>query len=322
MPTTTRSSSRPEGTNARRRPSYQTQTTNQRTMRVVDGALTRRLLLGAAAAFTALPVVPLPTSAAAGLSPEVLQKKLSRVPVFTITNSQASPYLTEVDAAGKRSGFFFLSPQEAVTALNDIKAFDPRASLNVVPLDQIWFDISKPVAETAAAPQPTAGTSTDLRLFRLQPLENEVAATTKLKSAASNPKLAEGDVPLFYEPTLKLTVDGAEQTPYFFRLGDLGTAYDQQLEAGQAGLNSPPTPRMLPLASVVRKLQTGELGEGTLLVAASDAAAVIQRMQGGSDAFASGEGADGGGAAAGGAAPPQVEDPFFLSVPWANGKVK
>ena len=157
MPTPTRSSSRPEGTNARRRPSYQTQTTNQRTMRVVDGALTRRLLLGAAAAFTALPVVPLPTSAAAGLSPEVLQKKLSRVPVFTITNSQASPYLTEVDAAGKRSGFFFLSPQEAVTALNDIKAFDPRASLNVVPLDQIWFDISKTVAETAAAPQPTAG---------------------------------------------------------------------------------------------------------------------------------------------------------------------
>jgi hypothetical protein len=288
-------------------------------MRVTDGALTRRLLLGAATAFTALPMAPLPTIALGGLAEGELQKKLSRVPVFTVTNAQASPYLTEVDNAGKRSGFFFLSPQEAVTALNDIKGFDPRASLNVVPLDQIWFDIAKTAAEAAAAPQPKAGTSTDLRLFRLRPLESEGANTGKLKSASSNPKLAEGDIPLFYEPTLKLTVDGKQQTPYFFRLGDLGTAYDQQLEAGQPGLSSPPAPRMLPLASAVRMLQSGELGEGTVLVAASDAAAVIQRMQGGSDAFASGEGADGGGAAA---APPPVEDPFYLNVPWANGKVK
>jgi len=286
---------------------------------VCDGLLTRRLLLGACAALT-LPSAPLPSSAAAaGLSREALEKKLSRVPVFTITNSQAAPYLTEVDANGKRSGFFFISPQEAVAALNDIRAYDPRASLNVLPLDQIWFDISKSAAETAAAPQPKSGTSTDLRLFRLQPLDVEVTASTKLKSFGANPKLADGAVPIFYEPTLKLELEGKQQSPYFFRLGDLAAAYDQQKAAGQPGLADPPAPRMLPLVTVANMLQTGELGDETLLVAASDAAAVVQRMQGGAEAFASGAGADGGGAAQ---PAPEPEDPFFLKVPWANGKVK
>ena len=281
-------------------------------MKLDTNWLTRRLLLSTCAALSVVP--PLPSNAA-GMSREVLEKKLSRVPIFTVTNKEAAPYLTEMDAAGKRSGFFFISPQDAVAALNDIRAFDPRASLSVLPLDQVWFDVSKTATEAAAAPQPTAGTSTDLRLFRLRPIETEVAATTKLRSAASNPKLAEGDVPLFYEPTLTLDVDGRAQSPFFFRLADLATSYDAQKAASQSGLAETPAPRMLPLTTVAKMLQTGELGEGTLLVAASDAAAVVQRMQGGADALASGEGARGGAAA-------EEEDPFFLSVPFANGKMR
>ena len=117
---------------------------------------------------------------------------------------------------------------------------------------------------------------------------------------------------------LKLDVEGKPQSPFFFRLGDLGAAYDQQKEANQPGLADTPAPRMLPLTSVANMLETGQLGEDTLLVAASDAAAVVQRMQGGSDSFASGEGANSGSAPE----PGMPEDPFFLKVPWANGKVK
>jgi len=270
------------------------------------------VLLSAAAVFSAVPTA----SSASGLSPDDVAKKLSRVPVFTITNKDAAPYLTELDASGKRSGFFFLSPQDAVAALNDIRAFDPRASLSVLPLDQVWFDVSKTATEAAAAPQPVAGTSTDLRLFRLRPIELELGATAKLRSAASNPKLAEGDVPLFYEPTMRLEVDGKTQSPFFFRLGDLGQSYDAQKAAGQIGLADPPEPRMLPLASVVQKLGTGELGQGTLLIAASDAAVVVQRIQGGVDAFASGEGAREDPATA------EREDPFYLTVPFANGQAR
>ena len=279
--------------------------------------LARRLLIGAAAAL-ALPS----SSSAAGLSRAAIAGKLSRVPIFTVTNREAAPYLTEMDNEGRRSGFFFISPQEAVKALTDIKAFDPRAALSVVPLDEVFFDISLTAADAALAPQPTAGTSTDLRLFLLQPLEGEIAAASRYTPT----KLAAGAVPLFYEPSLKLPVDGRPQSPYFFRFNDLVTSYESASEAqqaaGESGLNDPPLPRVILLTDLVKGLENGEVPSDTLLVAASEAAAVVARMNGGS-----GEEAP--------AAPPanpipgrredlqMPADPseaYFLKIPFANGR--
>jgi len=228
--------------------------------------------------------------------------KLSRVPIFVITNSEAAPYLTERSNDGRRSGFFFISPQEAVQTLNEIKAFDPRAALSVVPLDGVFFDISATVAEAEAAPQPTAGTSTDLRLFRLRPLGDEIAAAARFSA-----KLEEGAVPLFFEPSLLLPVDGRSQRPYFFRLSDLQRAFEAAQAAGATELNNPPTPRVSTLAALVTAWENGEASADTLLVAASEAAAVVARMNGDDDGLP--------------APPPAAaSDEFYLSVPFANGR--
>lgn len=272
----------------------------------------RRLLL--TAALSALPSLPLPAVAGGGLSREAISGKLSRVPIFVITNGDAAPYLTEVDGSGRRSGFFFVSPQEAIQALNDIKAFDPRASLSVVPLDDVFFDIAATAEEAARAPQPSAGTSTDLKLFRLRQLADENESATRLSSTP----IDDSSIPLFYEPSFFLPVDGTQQQPYFFRLGDLRTAFEAQKSAGgDAGkLNDPPTPRVVTLAAVVKGLEQGQVPPNLLLVAASEASAVVARMSGG----------------AGGEQPPRTraaEDParkaldgFFLSVPFAKGLAK
>lgn len=287
----------------------------------------RRLLLGAAAFLTLPP--PEIALGAAGLSRDDIDKRLSRVPVFCVTNKEAAPYLTEMSAAGKRSGFFFLSPQDAVEALNDIKAFDPRASLNVLPLDQVWYDVAKTVAEADAAPQPTAGTSTDMRLFRLRPLDSELEAATRFPSGPAAIK-DEGAIPLFYEPSFKLAIDGREQQPYFFRLNDLATAYEAQAQAGAQGMNDPPKPAVASLTSIVNGWQTGTLPADALLVAASEASAVVQRMTNG-EGLGAAPGAGGGGAPArvgadpsSGAAPGapaalQGGAPFYLNVPFGGG---
>jgi len=277
-------------------------------MRGVQPVATRRLLLGAAAALSSLP--PRAAVGSGGLSRTDLSSKLSRVPIFVITNKDAAPYLTEVDAAGRRSGFFFVSPQEAVQALSEIKAFDQRASLSVVPLDDVYFDISATAAQAAAAPQPTAGTSTDLRLFRLRPLADELANAAQY----TGDKLAEGSLPLFFEPSLRLAVDDRRQTPYFFRLGDLRAAFEAQIAAGESGLNDPPMPRVVTLDGLVKSLETGEARADTLLVAASEAAAVVARMNGG----AGGLPASSGAAEMPPSSPPP--DDFFLSVPFAKGR--
>ena len=286
---------------------------------VAGSAVSRRLLLSSAALW---PFLAVPPSYSAGLSRDVLASKLSRVPIFVVTNRDSSPYLTERDALGKRSGFFFLSPQEALAALNDIKAFDPRASLSVVPLDDIWFDVSKSAAEAAQAPQPKAGTSADLRLFRLRPLAEEIPNALRL--GGSRAELDDGGVPLFYEPSLRLSVDGRPQRPYFFRLDDLKGAFESVKASGASGLNNPPAPKSLTLAALARALEDGDASEDTLLVAAREAATVVERMQSG----------DPGGAAStvdvspAGAGPSQgrggaVDDgAFFFDVPFANGRAR
>ena len=67
----------------------------------------RRTAVGGAAAAAAVGLRP-PPAFAGGLSRSQLQAKLSRVPLFIITNKDEQPYLTEVDAEGRRSGFFYI----------------------------------------------------------------------------------------------------------------------------------------------------------------------------------------------------------------------
>lgn len=153
------------------------------------------------------------------------------------------------------------------------------------------------------------------RLFRLRPLDEERADATRL---TGDKALAAGAVPLFYEPSLRLDVDDQLQTPYFFRFGDLRTAFEAQKAAGGAGasaLNDPPMPRAVTLAGLVKGLETGAVPAETLLVAASEAAAVVAGMSGG--AGPAGVPAGGASEKTTGASP---GDAFFLTVPFANGR--
>ena len=207
-----------------------------------------------------------------------------------------------------------------------MRAFDPRASLSVVSLDGVWFDIAKTAEEVAKAAQPKAGTSTDLQLFRLSPLEDEVtnAKSARIEGAAALP---EGETPLFYDDNFFLTLNNERQKPYFFRQADLLNAIKQTsgvTGGGEGGdLTQPPAIRVTPLGALVRSLERGNVKNGEpppLLIAASDAAAVVERMS------ARGVFADG---------PPSVDeqtpkvrggddgavtDPFFLSVPFGGSK--
>lgn len=285
---------------------------------VLDGAASVRLgsigrrstLHAGAAAVTVAAGSPAPSLAAglsAGLSQAELGTKLSRVPLFVVTNRNEQPYLTEVTPDGRRSGFFFLGPREAIQCYQDIKAFDAAAALSVVSLDTVWFDLPRTDAEAAAAPQPKAGTSTDLRLFSLRPLDGELDAANALLKAAGAPPLGARAVPLFYSSTLTLPVDGREEQPYFFRAADLSVSL------GQAGRGEAAPPALVTdLASVAARLSSGwGGGPPPILVAASEASAVIERMGLGGTSALGGEGV---------AAPADPLTELARSTPFAGGR--
>mmetsp|Transcript_36339 Transcript_36339/g.118723 ORF Transcript_36339/g.118723 Transcript_36339/m.118723 type:complete len:297 (+) Transcript_36339:58-948(+) len=247
---------------------------------VATAATTRRAVLqhSAGAAATAAAAFALPRSSALAAGGQLSARQLlSDVPVFAITNSKGAPYLTGSDSAGRRTGSFYLSPKEALEQLENVRAFDARASLSILPLGGIWDELPHSSAEAArmlsAAPQPKAGTSTDLRLFQLEPISDERAAVRQVLGKAGAP--ADGTVPLYWEPSLLIKPDGASeaQRPYFFRLADL-----QATLAQAEGAPATPDYRALRLAELVEQEAKGRRGEPPpLLFVASDAAAVVER---------------------------------------------
>lgn len=216
----------------------------------------------------AAPALPTP-----GPKRDAIARLLSRVPAFVVTNKQSAPYLTERDSEGRRSGFFFLAPDQALGAFKEIKQFDPSASLSVVPLDSVYFDIARSKAELEAAPQPKAGTSTDLKLFSLQPIEAEVETAKKSLKRQGKKALAPGRTPLFYDEDTRLTVEGEEQQPYFFRYEDWKNA--RISIGGKEPAES--EVRVVDLEEFISTIADADSSQ-VVLAAASDAAAVVERI--------------------------------------------
>jgi len=246
-------------------------TTAPGTALVTDASVSRRDLLVRGAAAAPLVFRPVrPAAAESGLSREAIEAKLSRVPVFAVTNRNDQPYLTEVDDRGRRSGFFFLDPREAIATYKDVKAVDPAASLSVVSLDSIWFRLPRSTEEALAAPQPSAGTSTDIRLFEVKPFDGEAPEANAILKRTGRPALGAKIIPLFFSPSLTLPVDGLEQRPYFFRLEDLKTSIGQDA--------APVTVEVTDLTTMVEQMAATSLSPPPLLVAAAEAAALVERM--------------------------------------------
>jgi len=244
-------------------------------------AVVRVISAAAVASIHGLPVK------AAGLPRADVAAKLSRVPLFVITNKEDAPYLTEFDqATGRRGGAFFLDPRDALETFKDVKAFDPNAALSVVPLDSVWFELPRSDKEAAAAPLPKAGTSTDLRLFKIRRIESEATeANTLLESQRAKP-LPSSSVPLFYIKSMSLDVDGKRQVPYFFRLEDLKAAVGQMDTSATAD-----DVQVISLEKFVAQLSKETLSPPPLLVAAAPAAAVVERMGLGTSEMGQGTGA-------------------------------
>lgn len=243
--------------------------------------LARRSLLGgaAAAAFaTAPPSLAASATASVSSREDSVTNVLGRVPCFVVCNENGQPYLTEVDEGGRRSGAVFLGLRDAAQVLDQVRRFDPSAVLAVVPLATVYLEVSKSSSEAAAAravlPQPRTSTSSEMRLFRLQPLSDELSEEATLVPGSSN-------VPLFFEPSLFLTVEGAQRRPYFLRSTDLQSTWARMRTSTDTDdgttpeAASRPRVRVVGLEKLLRQQEAGELEVPPLLLPPSETAEVL-----------------------------------------------
>ena len=203
---------------------------------------------------------------------EAIDATLGRVPAFVVGNARGEPYLTEVDSAGRRWGSVFLTPRDAASVLEQVRAFDRDATLVAVPLSTVYSEIGRTASEAealrAAAPQPRESTTSDLRLLQLRPLSDEQPPEDvgELPSKSA--------VPLYFEPSLLISVEGEERRPYFFRYGDLTATWKRAGVKGTA-----PNVRLLSLEKLLGRVADDD-SPPPLLMPASDTADVL-RLRGG-----------------------------------------
>ena len=221
-------------------------------------------------------------SASTALSREdTVNAVLSRVPAYLVINKDGRPYLTEMDASGRRSGYVFLGPRDAAPVLREVQRFDPAATLAVMPLSTVYLDVARNTADAerlrAIVPQPKGSTSSDMRLFQLQPLNDE---SESLNAVSMVPGATMAGVTLFYEPNLFLgTPDDptSRARPYFFRLKDLNMVWRKgggdERNAGQVS----PSLRMVSLEALLRQLEAGDTDLQPMLMPPSETAELQYR---------------------------------------------
>jgi hypothetical protein len=238
-------------------------------------ALTRRGLIRGVAAGIAAPLTSLAPQYARGAPTLAPEQLLADVPIFAVTNSKGAPYLTERNPDGLRTGAFYLSPRDALADLENVRAFDAKASLSILPLGTIWAGIPKSAEEAkklaAQAEAPTAGTSTDMRLFSVRAISDEEEAVASQFGGKRPPA---GAISVYWDPALLIQPEGAAeaQRPYFFRLKDLLATIQE------AGSDRKPEPRVDDLVTVVNDVARAGKGKPPpLFYVASDAAAVVER---------------------------------------------
>ena len=210
-----------------------------------------------------------------------ISRILGRVPVFVIANKDGVPYLTETDSTGRQSGSIFIGLREAAEAAAKVRVYDPAATVAVVPLASVYPTVAKTAAELeeqkSSLPQPRTGTSLDMRLFRLQPLDDESNAVGA--EVASVP----GSVPLYYAPELFLEAEGEQRRPYFFRLADLETTWERRpgAEAAAAaakasGGDARLRARAVGLERLLAQMERGEARDEPMLMPASETAELVK----------------------------------------------
>mmetsp|Transcript_4876 Transcript_4876/g.13082 ORF Transcript_4876/g.13082 Transcript_4876/m.13082 type:complete len:306 (-) Transcript_4876:415-1332(-) len=240
---------RPSGTGARRASS------NAAAVRMATGddgdrksaiRIGAAVLLGLFLLSSLLPLISAVKNSAGGLGTEQINLRLSRVPVFSVTDADGKPYLTEGDIASgdARLGLFYLDPTEAEARAEGIQS-EGFSDAKVLPvsLDQAVSFIEKPPVDPATKTKDT---------FRLQAKRAELEYASKLLGRTFS------GVPLFYLDGLVLGKEDARVYPVFFNYEELQQFIAQlQKDPKNADFLSSRSVSIIEFSAALREMRSG-----------------------------------------------------------------
>uniref|UniRef100_A0A7S1EUH9 Uncharacterized protein n=1 Tax=Timspurckia oligopyrenoides TaxID=708627 RepID=A0A7S1EUH9_9RHOD len=158
-----------------------------------------------------LPLVGAIRGGSSALQPQEISQRLDKIPVFSVTDSEGKPFLTDyAESSGStvREGLFYLDPAEAEQQLVLIKkqGYEDARVLPVSLKEALNF-VEHPIVDKATKKADE---------FRIQPKQLEIDAASTLLGR----QFSDG-VPLFYMDGLAINRNNDQIYPVFFNYEEL-----------------------------------------------------------------------------------------------------
>lgn len=186
-----------------------------------------------------------------------LQEKLSRVPVFAVTDSTGRPFLSEVNDGRLRQGYFFIQPSDATAYLDKVHSTTPAnegggddARIIAVGMnDVIKFLDGSSFSSSKSIPER----------FQLFPDDHQVDLAQSLSGNKFRSLYGENAVPVFYVDGLAFKDDktGGNVIPVFFEKEKLDEAVRNLRKSNPDVSISENDLEIMDFLQTVRELRTG-----------------------------------------------------------------
>lgn len=242
-------------------------------MRSDDASNTSNVLrIGAGlllAGFIFSSILPLFNAGSSGpAGTKLLENKLSRVPVFTVTDSTGRPYLTETGDGKLRVGYFFVQPSDADRFLEKVRTTDQSTAssspgstgfdINDAKVLAISVDNVIGYLETSSSGSIRPAKSVPEK-FQLFPDDHQFDVAQQLSNGKFKDAYGEKGVPVFFMDGLafKDEATGGKVLPVFFEKEQLDKAITDLKQSNPDALISEEDLQIMDFLQTIKEIRAG-----------------------------------------------------------------
>lgn len=181
-------------------------------VRIVAGIMVAGLVIS-----SILPLTGVLKNAVTDNGSTLVQEKLSKVPIFTVTDSTGRPYLSEENSGRLRRGFFFMQPADAEEYLQTVQKDTTDAKVLVIGLDNALNFVQNKGMSAKSVPEQ----------FELFPDGHQLKLAQELTNGKFGKTFGKTAVPVFYLDGLAVKDDTGTGTviPLFFEKEKLDESF-------------------------------------------------------------------------------------------------
>lgn len=215
-------------------------------LRIVSGAMVVGLI-----ASSFFPLSSILRTSGTSSGDALVDSKLHKVPVFTVTDKEGRPFLLESDDHLSRSGYFFIDPHDAEGYLERVKRDTEDAKLLPVGLDEALNYVLKKSGNAKQIPER----------FTLFPSERELSIAREVTDNLFDETYGENAVPLFYVDGLAFADSSGDVTkavyPVYFEKETLDKTLSAIRKSNPDGAKDLSEVQVLDLLQTVKEISEG-----------------------------------------------------------------